>query len=128
MTDNQGSMFIGRRLDSSTLPTAAVLMQLTSTLAKRGLWLDLAWVPREENKEADQLTNEEFQNFSPDLRMELKLQDLDLSVLNRLVEVAGSFEEVRLKLREEKAAKQKEEALSGRKVVFRPRKEKSKWG
>ena len=53
----------------------------------------LKWRPREENTEADDLTNEEFKAFSPDDRVQLKFQDLDLSLVNALVGARSEFEE-----------------------------------
>ncbi len=130
LTDNSGNMHIARKLYTSSFPTAAVLMQLTTTLARRSLWLDLAWIPREENKLADELTNEEFQNFDPGLRQTISLKDLDLSVLDKLLEVTDSFEKARLEQKELKAQQQKKEALaSGKGKSFKgKKKEKSKWG
>jgi hypothetical protein len=102
-------------------------MQLTTTLARRSLWLDLAWVPREENKEADELTNEEFQSFDPARRMEISLKDLDLDVLEKLLEVSESFEKVRLEQKEVKAAQQRKEALGLSKWKPNKKKVKTKW-
>ena len=39
-------------------------MQLSALLARARLSLNLKWRPREENVEADQLTNEQFDAFS----------------------------------------------------------------
>ena len=128
LTDNAGNMHIIRKLYTSSFPTAAVLMQLTTTLARRSLWLDLAWVPREENREADELTNEEFQNFDPALRMDISLKDLDLGVLEKLLEVSESFEKVRLEQKEAKALQQKKEALGLSKWRPNKKKVKTKWG
>ncbi len=90
--------------------------------------MDLAWVPREENREADELTNEEFQNFDPALRMDISLKDLDLGVLEKLLEVSESFEKVRLEQKEAKTLQQKKEALGLSKWRPNKKKVKTKWG
>ena len=58
-----------------------VNMQLSSSLSKARLAFLLKWRPREENTEADDLTNERFASFVLDKRVDITLQDLDLSIL-----------------------------------------------
>jgi hypothetical protein len=56
-------------------------MQLSSELAARNLWLDLQWTPRENNKEADALTNEQFDGFDMTKRIHVELGDLPTDVM-----------------------------------------------
>ena len=79
----------------------AINMQLSSSLARARLSLALRWRPRDENVEADQLTNEDYTGFEPKLRVVLVLDDLDLSVLNSLVKSRSDFEVSREKARAE---------------------------
>ena len=65
---------------------------MSSMLSKARLGLNLQWRPREENTEADDLTNERFDDFDPKLRVEVSLQSMDLSILQALVLVHDEFE------------------------------------
>ena len=56
-TDNQGNAYIVQKMLTTKMPVAAILMQLATDLHQAGLWLELNWLPREENTEADALTN-----------------------------------------------------------------------
>jgi hypothetical protein len=86
-TDNQGNSFIVKKFLTTKWPGAAVLMQLARSLAKRRLWLDLAWVPREENVEADQLSNEDYEGFNPDRRIDVDLSVEKFPVLFEMLEL-----------------------------------------
>ena len=68
ITDNQGNSFVTAKLHSTRFPLNVVLMQLTTLLEERGLWLDLRWRRRDDNIEADALTNEDFSSFDPSRR------------------------------------------------------------
>ena len=80
------------------------------------------WVSRDANVEADSLTNEEFSSFDADLRMEAKLEDLDLSMMFKLLELLPLFEETRASL---KVKKTQSLPVSKR---FKKKEQKSKWG
>ena len=70
----------------------AVNMQLSAALTRARLSLGLQWRPREENTEADQLTNEEFSGFREDQRVVLTWSSLELSVLMELVRTRTEFD------------------------------------
>ena len=53
---------------------------------KASLKLNLGWRPRDQNQEADDLTNEVFDRFSQELRIPLQYTDLQLSFLHSLYE------------------------------------------
>ena len=72
-------------------PLGPLLMQLTSLLFERQLWLDLQWVSRDSNTEADDLTNEEFSKFRPEHRRPLSYADLELGLTTRLMAVEAEF-------------------------------------
>lgn len=56
--------------------------------------------PRDENTEADQLTNEVFDGFDRSLRLQVCWAELDLQVLEGLVRTRGEFEAARAEARE----------------------------
>jgi hypothetical protein len=90
-TDNIGNSYVVAKLLTTKFPLAAVLMQLATTLAERDLWLELQWVPREENTEADALTNSEFKGFDPGKRCHLVWSDIPKDVLAELVNLGEKF-------------------------------------
>jgi hypothetical protein len=90
-TDNQGNTFVVSRLLTTKFPLAAVLMQLSQMLAERDLWLDLNWIPREDNTEADDLTNGEYGKFDPELRVELDWATIPFQVLADILVEARAF-------------------------------------
>ena len=50
--------------------------------------LSLSWVPREQNSEADALTNEEFRAFDPEKRVTIDLAAVEWCILPRMMDVA----------------------------------------
>ena len=80
--------------------------------------LRLRWRPREENVEADQLTNEIFEGFSPSLRVPLSFEDVDVRLVEELWETKLQFDAAR------------QESKDSKKVVDGSKKrkfEKSEW-
>ena len=63
--DNQSNGFTRDKLSSTKYPLYLVLMERSLQLRRRNLLLSVAWRPRDENVEADALTNEVFTGFSP---------------------------------------------------------------
>ena len=77
-------------------PLDLVLMELSEQLHPRILLLSVVWRPRDENEEADALTNEDFGAFDPARRVAVRWEDLDFLVLPRLAgEAERSFRHVR---------------------------------
>jgi uncharacterized protein HemY len=66
------------RLQSSELKRSAwrALAELAEQLKLRQTELNLVWVPRDQNEEADELTNEEFSRFRSDLRVDIALESI----------------------------------------------------
>jgi hypothetical protein len=125
ITDNLSNSFIVSKMLTTRMPGAAVLMQLASTLGRKGLWLNLAWRRRDANVEADSLTNEDFSLFDPALRVPVKLEDFDFSVMSRLFELLPHFEKNQEAL---KKRKQLEDRASGIKKPRKKRVPKLPWG
>ena len=64
-TDNQGNSYLATKLITTKFPLCLALLEMTSQLQARGLELNLQWLARESNQEADDLTNEKFDKFLP---------------------------------------------------------------
>ena len=103
-TDNQANQFLSIKRSSTRWPLMAVNMQLSAALSKARLSLRLKWRPREENQEADDLTNDIFTRFDLGLRVAVAFEDLDLRILEDLMNTRLSFEASRASARAAKAA------------------------
>ncbi|CAK9003304.1 unnamed protein product, partial [Durusdinium trenchii] len=103
-TDNQANESLSIKRSSTKWPLMAINMQLSASLSKARLGLRLRWRPRDENEEADDLTNEVFGSFSESLRVPLTLQDLDLKILSLLVETREAFDVARAKAKADKGS------------------------
>ena len=66
ITDNSGNSYVFSKLMTSKFPLLVVLMELAAQLAKREMVLSLDWVSRDQNEEADALTNAEYLGQDPD--------------------------------------------------------------
>ena len=80
-TDNQGNSYVVQRLMTTKHPLSCVLMQLTTSLAERDLWLSLDWIPRGSNTEADAITNNDYSLFDPALRIPVVWSELPLGLM-----------------------------------------------
>ena len=78
---------------------------MANQLERLELELDLAWVPREQNEESDRLSKGCFDGFSEERRMEVVLEDCDLPVIAKLMEVAQSLDEEIVQRKTSKEAK-----------------------
>ncbi|CAE7826044.1 unnamed protein product [Symbiodinium sp. CCMP2592] len=83
-TDNLANETVTAKNSTLKFPLAYVQMQLSHSLYKCGGHLKLNWRPREVNTIADDLTNESFGAFDPNLRILVRLKDCDLSLLRKL--------------------------------------------
>jgi len=78
---------------TSKFPLVVVLAELAEQLRERGLDLSLDWTPREQNEEADDLTNFRFGRFRRENRVGLNLGEAKWKVLPDLMEAAGALYE-----------------------------------
>ena len=123
VTDNQSNMYVVAKLMTTTFPLAAVLMQLTCMLSLRNLWLNLGWIRRDQNEEADALTNADFSLFDPKKRLEVVWDQLPLEVMSSLLlEGRGFLAEIE-RLRENK----KRDLAHTGKLVRKRRRVKTPW-
>ena len=104
VTDNRGNSYVVSRMLTTKFPLCAILMELAEQLESRGSWLKQAWCPREQNIEADALTNGDFHQFSPENRIEMNPVEMKWVTLEEMLEAGGSMEQELRRLREEKKA------------------------
>ena len=99
-TDNMGNSFVVDKHMTTAFPLCVVLMELSVQLKDLGCTLNLGWVPREQNTEADALTNEDFTAFDPAKRMQVEPGNLGFRVMPRLMEAAMQLDsEIKLSRR-----------------------------
>ena len=104
-TDNLGNCYVLQRLLSCKFPLSIVVMELACQLERLGLELDLAWAPRNQNVEADALTNSEFQDFDPGKRIRKELEEVEFILLHELMQEAAEMNEELKLARSSKEAK-----------------------
>ena len=63
-TDNQGNSYLVDRLMTTKYPLGVILVELCHQLSLRHAALRAHWVPRDQNVEADSLTNSDFRHLS----------------------------------------------------------------
>ena len=107
-TDNLGNCYVLKHFMSCKYPLSIVVMELALQLQRLGLELDLGWVPRGQNAEADALTNEEFEGFDPDRRIKVNFEEMNFIIMGKLMGKAGELDE------EIKLAKSSKEAKGDR--------------
>ena len=74
-------------------PLGVVLMELAHQMKRRHLLLRARWLPRLQNQEADDLTNDEFRHFDPAKRIHVNLEDLKFELMNSLFAAGDEYEQ-----------------------------------
>eukprot|EP00438_Fugacium_kawagutii_P014330 Skav232174 [mRNA] locus=scaffold4749:104086:104403:- [translate_table: standard] len=83
---------------TTAFPLSVILMELALQLQKIQVDLELQWIPRDQNVEADSLTNLDYSLFEPSKRIKVNLEGLDFIALNELITAAAELDsEVTLK-------------------------------
>ena len=90
-TDNQGNQHLLERYLSTKLPLGAVLIEVAAQLQRRRLDISLEWVPRDQNEEADALTNGDYILFDMSRRVQFKFLDLPFELLKDLAQHMEDF-------------------------------------
>ena len=103
-TDNQGNGYLLDKLLTTKMPLGMILLELGCQLQKHRLDLELQWIPRDQNTEADDLTNGRCDDFDPNKRIVVDLATLPFVILPSLLETAGEYEEHIAKAKELKEA------------------------
>lgn len=67
-------------------------MELAVQLDLAGIDLQLHWVPRAQNQPADDLTNDRFDEFRDQNRLEVDFEKLPFRVMGKLLEKAGQLD------------------------------------
>ena len=103
-TDNLGNTCVLRRWLTTKYPLSCFVMEIAALLAKANVELNLLWLPRLQNVEADALTNSDYRGFNPDLRQKFCLEEYDGLVLKQML-AAG--EELNSEVKAARKKKQK---------------------
>ena len=111
-TDNLGNTFSVAKLMSSKFPAVVILAELAEQLRSRDMERDLAWAPRDQNEEADALTNLHFSEFDPALRVVVDPADIQWLIMNRMMDVA---EDLYKQVKAQQAAPKVYVAVKGKK-------------
>jgi len=111
-TDNSGTPFAVSRLMTSKFPMIVILTELAEQLRTKGLNLSLSWTPRDQNEEADDLTNGRFGRFDLRKRMHVELDQIPWLILPEMLRLS---EDLYREVQEEKAKPKKEEGQKRRK-------------
>ncbi len=101
-TDNQSNEHVVRKMLATKLPLGLVCMELAAQLTLKHLDLCLVWRRREENQEADELTNQRFGAFETANR--LGTDDVPQRFVC-MAELEGAMRAWRRELNERRAAK-----------------------
>ena len=83
-TDNRGNSYLLDNMITTKYPLVVILMELAHQMRRRMLTLRAHWFPRDQNEEADALTNFDYRHFDPAKRVEVDLAKLEFGVLNEL--------------------------------------------
>ena len=106
-TDNLGNTHLIARLMSTKFPLCAILMEVAAVLMDGNHDLQLEWLPRLQNQEADNLTNEIFHGFSEDRRLRFRMEEYEGLVLQAMLNLGMElYEDVR-KARDRKVSQTK---------------------
>ena len=124
ITDNQGNPFVLDKMMTTSFPLSVILMELSVQLEKAALCLDLRWTPREQNVEADALTNEEFDEFRESNRIDVKMEDLEFEVIPTLMKEAAKLDKEIMLTKEERKRNKTEQMEAAKKVKIT---EKMRW-
>ena len=91
LTDNLGNQFAVAELLTTKWPLSAFLAEIAVQLETKNIMLDVAWVPRELNTEADAITNGDVAWLTPALEIKKEMQELPFLVLKELLGPGTEF-------------------------------------
>ena len=116
-TDKWGNSFALKRGMSTKFPLALLLIELAEVMRSRELRLDLEWVRRDSNTDADDLSNENWKNFDEALRVNIETKEVQWIVLDGLMAKGKElYEEIR---EAKEKRKKKDEEKSTKRVAGR---------
>ena len=103
-TDNQSNEALSQKRATTKWPLMIINMQLSVLLSAARLKLNLVWRPRDQNTEADALTNGVFDGFDSTDRISFSYGDLPLTLLHELWATKKEFDEAKEKASSSKAS------------------------
>ena len=92
-TDNLSNAYLLDRFITTRFPASLMLMELACQLDKYKLDLSLAWIPREQNEPADDLSKGKFDLFDEKNRLEVEIENLPFIVLYKLMDTAMELDQ-----------------------------------
>ena len=107
-------------------PLGVILIELCHQLSLRQAVLRAQWVPRDQNEEADALTNSDFRHFSMDKRIPVDLAAMPFGVLHGLLAKGEDYLAEVAAAREARKSTTKEPAK--KKLKGETLREKQPWG
>ena len=110
-TDNQGNSFLLDKMLTTRYPLGVILMELAHQMKLRRTLLRARWLPRLQNQEADDLTNDEFRHFDLTKRIHVELKSLGFKLMEALFEVGDDY------IAELDAAKASEKKRAAKRVL-----------
>ena len=102
VTDNLGNSFALTRMMTSKFPSVVILTEFALQLRRMSAELNLSWVPRDQNEEADALTNGHFDAFNEDRRITINIDKIEWMIMNKMLKVS---EDIYHDLKEKRAAR-----------------------
>ena len=91
LTDNLGKSFAVTKLLPSKFPLVVILAELAAQLRARKMALSVGWTPRDQNEEADALTNGDYAQLGAANRVRVTIEDVEWLVLPNLMAVASDI-------------------------------------
>ena len=114
ITDNKSNSQLMARMSTTKFPLMVVLMELVAILLAKGTRLNLAWVPRDQNTEADALTNYDFEGFSESNRIRLDFTEANRGLVFGDLLDAGRTMFKDIEAQKAKATEKRGTSLDGR--------------
>ena len=91
VTDNLGNSYVVSKMHTTKFPLYAVLAELGLRLQHGNFLLRLRWKRRDENVEADALSEGRTEGFDPARQLEVKLEAMEWLVMDRLLEAGAEW-------------------------------------
>ena len=84
-TDNRGNHFAVSRWSTTKAPPSLTMIELAIQCRLKGIDLHLAWIPRGQNIDAEELSNGIIHWFKKENKIECNIKDLEFVVLNEML-------------------------------------------
>ena len=91
ITDNNGNRYAVTKMLTTKWPLLAFLAELSIQLEARGILIEVNWVPREQNAEADAITNGDFGWLAPENKVDTHMGRLPFKLLPELLAKGEGF-------------------------------------